>query len=218
MSEDIRFVAATGGDNWLDFFLADNSRHSLPYGLKVQWLEVKDKREQFKILEGVYKGKLGSVKEKGAGASWFTKAIRHKQKAVLRFDREKQSLSYGSSGPISAFSGAFTATGVRYTQVAPGIYPLQIPAYPSKQTRPQYTKWARMHKTWFRIGLDPTGSRFVHVGEISEGCVTVRAFQFDPSAKATEPGFEDLPNLKSQYPGAIGFPYPLHPSRGGEVG
>src|SRR5262249_30810441 len=114
-----------------------------------------------------------------------------------------QALWYGSNGPIQAFSGEYQGD----TPVPPGTYDLQIPSYPHDKTRPEYAQYTPFHNTWFRIGLAATGKRFLHVGEISEGCVTVRAFQFDP-AKAPGPGFSDLPYLATHAPGAIGMPYP----------
>jgi hypothetical protein len=103
--------------------------------------------------------------------------------------------------------------------VAKGQHARLIPAFPSKQTRSGYLQWSRFHKTRFRIGTDLSGSRFLHPGEISEGCVTVRQFLFNPADKTLPvPGgqFSDLAGLPG---GATGTPVPQHRSSwtGGDI-
>jgi hypothetical protein len=200
---EIRFVSSVGRDNWLLVALNAGPRVSLPYGLKVRVIEVKDGREHFEILEGVNKGQRATVSLKGSGQSYLVKDMTRENAGTIRFNLKAQALWYGSNGPIQAFSGAFQG----FTAVTPGTYDLQIPAYPHAQTRPEYGLFTPFHNTWFRLGLSATGSRFLHVGEISEGCVTVRAFQFDP-AEVPRAGFSDLPNLANNVPGALGMPYP----------
>jgi hypothetical protein len=198
-----RYVSSVGRDNWLLVALKAGPKVSLPYGLKVRVSEVKDGREHFEILEGVNQGKWASVSLKGTGQSYLVKEMTREDAGIIRFSLKEQALWYGRNGPIQAFSGAFKA----FTAVKAGTYDLQIPDYPHGQTRPQYAHYTPFHNTWFRIGLTPQSSRFLHVGEISEGCVTVRAFQFDP-AKIPGAGFSDLPNLANNVPGALGMPYP----------
>src|SRR5262249_10218814 len=131
----------------------------------------------------------------------------HAPAASLKFDRVKQELYYGQAGPISAFSGAFKTRTDTFTQVEPGEYPLQIPAYPSAQTRAAYGAYTGFHKTWFRIGLSSTDSRFVHVGLLSEGCVTVRAFYLEPDKNVAK-DFQDFALALKSTPGGFGYPYP----------
>jgi hypothetical protein len=53
----IRYIAKTD-DYWLQVILEPSKiEKSLPYGLKVDLVEIKDGREYFQILECVYKGK-----------------------------------------------------------------------------------------------------------------------------------------------------------------
>jgi hypothetical protein len=196
-----RFVAKVPRDNWLLVQLDTGARQSLPYGLKVRVQREQGGRTYFVILEGVHKGKNASVSQ----GPYLTTNVAHQPLGQIRFDRAKQQLWYGTSGPFSAFSGAFG----HFTQVSAGTYDLQIPDAPHSATRAAYYRYTNYHKTWFRIGLSLAGSRYLHVGEISEGCVTVRAFA--PDVHAAQPqGFEDLPNLAQSSPGAIGMPYPSH--------
>jgi hypothetical protein len=196
-----RFVAKVPRDNWLLVQLDGGLRQSLPYGLKVSVSREQGGRTYFQILEGVHKGKNASVSQ----GPYITTNLAHQPPGQIKFDRTKQQLWYGSSGPFSAFSGAFD----HFTQVSPGSYDLQIPDAPHSATRAAYYRYTNYHKTWFRIGLSLAGSRYLHVGEISEGCVTVRAFVADVRAGGGQPqGFDDLPGLSQSSPGAIGMPYP----------
>jgi len=102
--------------------------------------------------------------------------------------------------PVAAILG--------FTQITPGTYDLAIPAYPSARTRAAYGRWCRYHNLWFRIGTATTGSRFLHAGAISEGCVTVRQFLYDPALGKPPDGFKDMENLAKTAPGLIGLPLP----------
>jgi hypothetical protein len=65
---------------------------------------------------------------------------------------------------------------------------------------------------WFRIGIETSGTRFLHTGMISEGCVTVRTFDYDPnSGKAPPIGFADLAQEAKDRPGLLGLPLPKEP-------
>lgn len=216
---DIRYVAAfPESDNWLGVKLDNGDKISLPYGLKLAYHGAADGRERFTILEGVHKGKAASVVKKSATSSYLTEGLHHLPGGLIRFDSKSQRLTFDNKGPYNAFSGAGPGVeggvAVTYTPVPPGSYPLAIPAYPSAQTRPQYSQWTRMHKTWFRIGLSTHGSRFLHAGEISDGCVTVRQFLYDGEPSTHTPaGFRDLENNPNgPQHGLIGLPLPAHPA------
>jgi hypothetical protein len=203
----IHYIAKTS-DYWLRVQIDKGPIVSVPYGLKVDRLEVKKGREYFTILEGADKGKLASV-QVGSGQSYLTTKLSHKSGAIVKFDRTKQELYVGSSGPYNAFSGG----GHRgFTPVAPGTYLLAIPAYPSAQTRREYNTWCSHHNMWFRIGIDTTGSRFLHAGVISDGCVTVRQFIYDPAKGKPPTGFADLEDGAKGEPGLLGLPLPAKPA------
>ncbi len=214
MASETRFVGRTS-DDWLAVQLDRFGRQSLPYGMKVQWEGMKGNREYFTLLEGTYKGEKGNIKSKGASTSWFVTNLRHQPPGFIRFNRKQQAIWIGGQGPYNAFSGAFThpTDGKTYTQVPAGTYPLCIPDYPHSATRAAYSQWATYHKSWFLIDNCPgnyeRASRYLHTGEISEGCVTVRAFIVDPKG-APKPGFEDLTSAwMPKAPGGIGLPYPI---------
>ena len=216
---DTRYVAAfpaTG--NWLLVQLDGGERVSLPYGLMVDYLGAASGRETFTILEGVHKGKGASVKQKSATESYLTAALHHLPAGTIRFDVKSQRLKFDNPGPFNAFSGAGPGVengrSVTYTPVPAGSYPLAIPAYPSAQTRAEYGQWTKFHQSWFRIGLDLGGSRFLHAGEISDGCVTVRQFIYDGKPASQPPaGFGDLPGVVGRpSQGLIGLPLATNPA------
>lgn len=218
MSET-RYVAASPSDNWLLIQLDGGERVSLPYGLKVEFHGRSKQRDSFTIAEGVHKGKRGSVVQKSANESYLTATLAHLPGGRILFDTKSQRLKFGNSGPYNAFSGSGPGVengrAVTYTAVAPGSYALAIPAYPSNKTRAAYGQWTRYHKTWFRLGLDHRGSRFLHAGEISDGCVTVRQFvhEFKPNSPPVPSGFEDLANAAgSRSQGLLGLPLPARPA------
>lgn len=203
----VSYIAKTS-DYWLRVQLDHGPIVSVPYGLKVQRTGKKEGREYFTILEGVNQGKLASIN--GAGAEpYFTTSISHGPGATVTFDSKSQSLTFAGRGPVNAFSGG----GHRgFTAVSPGMYALAIPAYPSAQTRSAYGAWCHYHNLWFRIGVATTGSRFLHPGAISDGCVTVLQFVYDPSKGKPPAGFADLePGAKTE-PGLIGLPLPAAPA------
>ena len=188
--------------------LADGVIVSLPFGLKVKRMEAQAGREHFEIIEGVYKGKKASVLLR-PGNSYLTTTIRHRPAASVRFDRKSQTLSFAGLGPYNAFSGGGHGG---FTAVAHGTHQLAIPAYPSAQTRAAYNTWTRYHNVWFRIGTDTAGSRFLHPGVISDGCVTVRQFIYDPIRDIAPPaGFADLIDGAQKLRDCLGFRYLQNP-------
>jgi hypothetical protein len=213
MADDIRYVSKVGKDGWLRVHLEDGADQSLPQFLKVRVTHVDSGREHFEILEGIHKGKKGNVsRPKPNEGSFFIKGSFHKPAATVKFDRAKQMLWFGGRGPFNAFTGGFKNSCPGHTPVAAGLYWLQIPFAPSNKTRPGYYAYTDYHKTWFRLGLDPHGDQFLHVGEISHGCVTVRAFIPDFNGSMPE-GFQDLRGAdQSLEKGCIGLPMTSTPA------
>lgn len=205
---------AKNNDYWLNVQLQGGPVVAVPYGLKIDrtgqainpTTKKPDGREHFKILEGVNKGKLASISATGPAAEkYFDATIRHGGGVTVTFDRAKQSLMFAGRGPANAFSGG---GHMGFTAVSTGSYSLAIPAFPSKQTRSAYNTWCKHHNLWFRIGVSLSGSRFLHPGAISEGCVTVRQFLYDPALGTPPGGFADLAGLATSAPGLIGLPLP----------
>lgn len=168
----IKYVAKTS-DYWVTALNKNQKKVSVPYGLKVQSLGIKDGREYFKVLEGVYDEIDKVLSFNARGKSYLITGVKHRPAISVRFNLASQTIYFGSRGPYNAFSGGGHDG---FTQVKPGTYQLAIPAYPADAPRSAYRKYSKKYRLWFRIGTDVTGSRFLHPGMISDGCVTVRAF------------------------------------------
>jgi hypothetical protein len=69
----------------------------------------------------------------------------------------------------------------------------------------QPEQW-RTHRK--RIGVSLAGSRYLQPGTISEGCVTVRQFLYDPALAAPPGSFADFAGLAASALGLIGLPLP----------
>src|SRR5262249_34228580 len=149
-------------DYWLRVQLTGASIISVPYGLKVDYKETRNGREVFEILEGAYKGKEASV-QADPRQSFLIASLERRRGASGSSGRAAQTLTLEGRGPYNAFSGG---GHLGFTPVAPGRYPLAIPAYPSAQTRTAYNRWTRYHNLWFRLGISTAGSRFLHAGAI----------------------------------------------------
>lgn len=194
VTDKICYVSKAGRDAWLEVKMDGMENISLPQYLKLRVIKTEKGRDFFKILEGHYQGKKGNVK-----TGYLISKRETRPAAKVKFKLKEQALWYGekyAKGPFSAFSGS----GDRFTPVSPGKYLLPIPAYPSAMTRKEYYQYTPFHRTWFNV----EGVRFLHVGVISEGCVTVRAFLYD-GKKSPPAGFQDLPSIT---PGLVGLPWP----------
>ena len=205
MADKYVYAPRDADKGWLLVKPETGANISIPYGLKLRMIEVKDKRDYFEIVEGVNKGVFASV-SRSKSESYLLDALKHLPAGTVKFDLKTQVLFYGGHGPFNAFSGGGHDG---FTPVPAGTHKLAIPAFPTKQTRKEYEKWTQFHKSWFRIGLDVSKDRFLHPGAISDGCVTVRQFIYDPDSKTPPPvGFEDLPDFAKDRPGLIGLPLP----------
>ena len=107
-------------------------------------------------LEGRYSGSDANIdprKLKGTAA--------YQSHGEIKFDKAKEQLWYGGTGPVEAFTD-------ESNPMPSGRHHLEIPDY-------QHGGGAghgRYGTTWFRIGHD--GDRYLHPGDRSLGCVTVR--------------------------------------------
>jgi hypothetical protein len=210
--QKIRFVndkvTAAG---WLNVRPEHGSIMGLPSFLKVGVYDEKPDRTYFTILEGANKGIKASVIN-SIGPPHLIENVVYSPAGKVRINLAKQSLWYGTSGPFFAFSGAWKSPKETFTAIPRGQYLLQIPDSPHESER--YGKFTDFQTTWFRImgnGLGPDSSRYLHTGELSDGCVTVRAFVLDPKAKTQPQNFGDWANVPDSVLGGFGVPFPPGP-------
>lgn len=166
------YIEKLGGNGWLKVKLNDGFTWSLPEFLKVLVTKSGD-REEFKILEGRFRGKKASVKKKGWSwddwdGSFFENDIRQGHPyigaAEMTFYKKSEKLEIIGLGKFHAvtYSGNPTPSGT---------FEIEIP-YEPHSLGGSYTGQAKYAKTWFRIGH--SGDRFLHCGQRSAGCITVK--------------------------------------------
>lgn len=170
----IGYIEKLGGNGWLRVKLNDGFTWPLPEFLKVLVTKSED-REEFQILEGRFKGKKASVKKKGWrwdqwdwDMSFFEDDVRqghpHRGAAEMTFYTKSEKLKIIGLGEFNAFTQGNNPPPT-------GRHDIEIP-YEPHSLGGSYTGQARYAKTWFRIGH--SGDRFLHCGQGSLGCITVR--------------------------------------------
>jgi hypothetical protein len=162
---------------------------------KVQITEIAHNRVYFQIMDGGQKGitaslaennaneYLGSTPPKQAGARVIVKygkieEIFSKAKGA-KYKQQTATLSVdgvSASVTLNTDLGAITVAG-GFKPIPPGIYKILVPPHPHDKNM---TAFYRTHiepslqsdQVWFPIEFGDN-SRFIHLGNISEGCVTV---------------------------------------------
>ena len=145
----------------------------LPYALKVQVTEVKNGREFFTIQEGRLKGHKGSVRLTNEGLSFLTEEDVHTAPVHLVYSKGNEILQ------IAGTNKAYWAVLDSTNPLANGVYDLEIPYEPHHRYGEYYEKYSIFAKTWFRIGH--SGDRYLHFGRYSDGCITVRRQENNPT-------------------------------------
>ncbi len=159
----------TDSSGWLRVRLEPSQRIiSLPEYLRVEDLGRRDHRDHFKILEGIHTGTLASVAARGASTSWLGSPLpAYRGPVTLRFKKGADKLQT----PI----GPLDATTDSRNPIPNGTHPIQLPDYPHDLGR-GYLSDASKAMTWFHLGTGiaaPGNDRYLHVGLVSAGCVTV---------------------------------------------
>ncbi len=174
MQSYIGYIERLDGNGWLKVKLNDGLVWPLPEFLKVFVTKSAD-REEFQILEGRFINKKASVKKKGWrwdqwdwDKSFFENDIRqgypYKEAAELTFFIKSEKLEIIGLGKYNAFTQDNNPPPI-------GKHDIEIP-YEPHPGGSSYTAQATYAKTWFRIGH--SGDRFLHCGEGTLGCITVR--------------------------------------------
>jgi len=148
-------------DGWLIVRIENTGvKESLPTYLKVKVDRKDNKREYFTILEGVYRGKLASVKLREDGSSQFISDFQHEPVVYAMYSVSKKKFTLkGKTYAIVDYKSASWKKG---------LYDIEIPDAPHRGRLNDTIKRA---STWFRVGH--SGDRYLHTGQRSLGCITV---------------------------------------------
>jgi hypothetical protein len=191
---EILYVNKIGEDGWLQARLGDSStRLSLCKYTKVKLLESKKGITYFKVLDGSSTGKilslmdanvreyLGKMPPLSSGlevvvtygkyeAQWVSKA-RENQK----LDQQWAILTAGGL-QVNVTMNTVWGTPENYTPLPVGEYTIRLPDSPHNKNMTGFYRKAepslKYDQVWFPIEYG-NNSRYVHVGNVSEGCVTV---------------------------------------------
>ncbi|QRQ88294.1 hypothetical protein [Cupriavidus oxalaticus] len=172
---------------------------TVPEFVRVSGVGEKDGRYYFTVLEGRYKGKRASLKgeykerclisaRRGAGAKLVAKIqgrklLRSDKRgdssnqllAVLYFDGKKATITLDSDVDFMEFDPQTRREiGIKHSKPLPkGTYKIRAPEAAGNAGATAFYG-VNYHTVWFLVEYAPTNySNFVHVGHLSEGCVTV---------------------------------------------
>ncbi len=189
----ILYVNKVDIHGWLRILTQANKDAFLPEYTKVQITETKNMRVYFKVLDGINQGMLASLKDVNA-----KEYLGHKtpvQTGVIitvKYGEVKKIKSIAKNETFMQQTASLSVAGIsaqvtlltkvipednRYTPLPVGMYNvgLPTPTHDSNMTSP-YRRLIqhdlRADQIWFPIEYG-NNSRFIHLGNVSEGCVTV---------------------------------------------
>jgi hypothetical protein len=176
----IRYLPEQTGNGFIDVILsATGERKAFPGYLKLNYLRTANNRDYFIPYEGKWKNREMSVTRKSDGGSYLVEGyILGAARIVV--NPVKANLWFGTGseqvGPI------FTQIDTR-NPIPDGIYELSVPDEPHVEYGTQYLPKTPYALAWYPIPLDKNqdgkdDARYLHCGNVSEGCVTVKDFDY----------------------------------------
>ncbi|SAK92440.1 hypothetical protein AWB75_06542 [Caballeronia catudaia] len=193
---DIRYIRLPEDTHgWVDVRLeSTGERKSLCEYTKVALVKDEGDRTYFQVLDGgIAKGKVVSMNSKAA-KEYLQKTPSTKSTETLRVRYGRMSeenspfkgrrlqqwatLTVGGQDITVTLNSAWDST---FTPIPPGTYRIMAPDYSHAKTstegyRNTYPGKIKANDVWFPIELQSgagNSSRYVHIGHLSDGCVTV---------------------------------------------
>lgn len=155
----------TDEKGWLNVRKSNNEIISIAKYARIKYRGYnRDKsREEFTLLDWPHTNVKASVSAISETQSRF-RDIEYLEGGLIQFDRDNYKLKYGNSEWIHAASDPSNL-------IPKGTHNLWLPDYMHDYGTP-YLGDAVYATVWFRIGNE-TSDRYLHVGRVSAGCVTV---------------------------------------------
>jgi hypothetical protein len=189
----IRYVNKIASDGWVQTLKANGTdRLPLCKYTKVQILETKNGRTFFKVLDGTHAKNTVSMQE--ANAKEYLGIIAPKQTPLKltvkygKFEEKWISKARGGEELKQQWATLTTEDGLSITvtmnsvwngvfyPLPPGSYTVLLPDVPHNKNMTRFYRDSEpklIHdQVWFPIAFGDN-SRYVHVGNLSDGCVTV---------------------------------------------
>jgi hypothetical protein len=186
------YVNKVGGDGWLQTRQADAAGFiSLAKYTKLQRIEAKLGRTSLKVMDGPAKGRAVSLADSHVAEFLGSKAPEQKPARIVvtygkyvegwisearggqKLDQQMATLEVAG---ISVQVSMNSVWNGRYTPMPLGEYAVLVPDAPHKQDMTRFYRRVapglKFDQVWFPIKYRDN-SRFVHVGNLSEGCTTV---------------------------------------------
>ena len=194
-AQSIRYVNKVDDSGWVTVqpkgttSIAD--RLALCKYTKILLTENKDRRTYFKVLDGTHSGKIASMSEQNATLFFGTQAptssplnltitygkyVEGWESKARRNQKINQQFATLTTQGLSITVTMNSVWGLSFTPLRPGHYAVLAPDVPHKGNMTTYYRTVAptlIHdQVWFPIKYE-NNSRYIHVGNVSEGCATV---------------------------------------------
>lgn len=188
-----RYVNEVGDDGWVNGRLNASTLLPLCKYTKVMLLDTKNVRTSFKVLDGSHAGEILSMSAENAKKYLGTKAPADSMVGVeviygkyerdwisvarddQKLDQQWAKLSVDGSN-ASATMNTVWGPPNNFTPIPPGEYMILVPDTPHQGNMTTFYRNSepslKYDQVWFPIEYG-NNSRYVHVGNVSEGCTTV---------------------------------------------
>lgn len=175
--EQVQGLLSFGSNGFTNVRLQNGKIVSIPIYCRVKRVKFNtDKtREEFTIIDWPYENKLASVKCENRGESRFG-AIDYLRGGGIEFNKSVGKLSFGNySVP------AYTSDS---NPIPNGEHKIWLPDYPHGLGT-SYLSKTKYACIWFRLG-DESSDRYLRVGNVSAGCVSVGKSSSSDSSSENE--------------------------------
>lgn len=186
-----RYVNKVGEDGWVQGLDESSARLPLCKYTKVMLLGTRAGRTTFKVVDGTHAGKVLSMKTENSDKHFGTVAPKNSlieivvtygkyQEAWVSAARGGQKLDQQwaelSADGLNAKVSMNTVWDVGFYPLPAGEYPIMVPDVPHAGNMTTFYRREesslKHDQVWFPIKYG-NNSRYVHVGNVSDGCTTV---------------------------------------------
>ncbi len=188
-----RYVNRIGSDGWLKVKDASTPNGKFLFlckYTKVTLLGSKQGRTVFKVVDGTHAGYVVSLSDANAGEHLgkvapvdgvLTVTVKYgryveRWPSVARNQMLDQQMASVQAGAVSAQAAMNSVWSREFFPLPAGTYDILVPDFPHDANMTRYyrrTEPKLVHdQVWFPVRFG-NNSRFVHVGNVSDGCVTI---------------------------------------------
>jgi hypothetical protein len=205
----IRYLPEQGGQGFVDVIVTSTGETiALPGYLKSNYIKIANNRDYFIPYEGKWKDQELSITRKPDGESYLTEG-KVLGAARIVVNPTTARLWYGAVG--SQVSPVVVEIDPQ-KPLPDGVYNLSVPDEPHRDFGAKYLDKTPYAMVWYPIPADINqdgieDDRFLHCGNVSAGCITVRDFSYWTKLykylynRRLKDGFVGVVTIDSQYKG-----------------